>query len=144
MLTDGLKHRHLWWGGWDIGRRLPFVVISFFVVLSRPSLVLVKQTHHLVFCMYMSCTQLCNILNSISIVHVHDECIIFLTTCNHRYYTEQGLETAHVSHTNVYDYYRAIRVCVNWCDSLKRVAEKAFRPVFCGAFSQVQNSSRVQ
>ncbi len=41
VLTDGLTARHLWWGGWDIGRRLPFVVISFFVVLSRPSLVLV-------------------------------------------------------------------------------------------------------
>ena len=34
--------KHRWWGGWDIGRRLPFVVIGYFIVLARPSLVLVS------------------------------------------------------------------------------------------------------
>lgn len=40
VLTKELKQQHRWWGGWDIGRRLPFVFIAYFVVLARPSLVL--------------------------------------------------------------------------------------------------------
>ena len=42
VLTDGLKDRHLWWGGWDIARRIPFVFCSFFVAIARPSLILVR------------------------------------------------------------------------------------------------------
>ena len=42
VLTKGLKTKHHWWGGWDIGRRLPFVIIAFFIVLLRPSIVLVS------------------------------------------------------------------------------------------------------
>ena len=41
VLTKGLKSKHRWFGGWDLGRRLPFVTISFFAVLARPSLLLV-------------------------------------------------------------------------------------------------------
>ncbi|CAI8015363.1 hypothetical protein GBAR_LOCUS9518 [Geodia barretti] len=40
ILTKGVQPRHWWWGGWDIGRRLPFVFFGFFLVLLRPSLVL--------------------------------------------------------------------------------------------------------
>jgi hypothetical protein len=40
VLTKGLRPQHRWWGGWDIGRRLPFVFVGFFLVLLRPSLVL--------------------------------------------------------------------------------------------------------
>lgn len=42
VLIDGLKDEHRWWGGWDIFRRLPFVVISFCFVYGRPSLILVS------------------------------------------------------------------------------------------------------
>ena len=43
VLTKGLKNKHRWFGGWDLGRRLPFVTISFFAVLARPSLLLVRS-----------------------------------------------------------------------------------------------------
>ena len=43
VLTDGLKYKHSWFGGWDIARRLPFVLIGFFVVLGRPSIILVRE-----------------------------------------------------------------------------------------------------
>ena len=33
---------HSWFEGWDIARRLPFVLIAFFVVLGRPSIILVS------------------------------------------------------------------------------------------------------
>ncbi|XP_019851702.1 PREDICTED: uncharacterized protein LOC109581757 [Amphimedon queenslandica] len=39
VLTDGLKDNRRLWGGWDVGRRLIFVFISFFVVIERPSLI---------------------------------------------------------------------------------------------------------
>ena len=41
VLTVGFKTERLWYPGWDLGRRLPFVFISFFQVLARPSLILV-------------------------------------------------------------------------------------------------------
>lgn len=42
VLTQGLKTKHRWWGGWDLGRRLPFVVIAAFIVHVRPSVILVS------------------------------------------------------------------------------------------------------
>ena len=41
ILTKGLKKQHRWFGGWDIGRRLPFVFFGYFLGVARPSLVLV-------------------------------------------------------------------------------------------------------
>ena len=38
----GVKDEHSWFRGCDIARRLPFVLIAFFVVLGRPSIILVS------------------------------------------------------------------------------------------------------
>ena len=51
VLTIGLKDKHSWFGGWDIARRLPFVLIAFFVVLGRPSIILVSAAPR---CHYLS------------------------------------------------------------------------------------------
>lgn len=40
ILTNGLRSKHRWFGGWDIGRRLPFVLVSYFAV--QPSVTLVS------------------------------------------------------------------------------------------------------
>ncbi|KAL5515915.1 hypothetical protein EMCRGX_G001160 [Ephydatia muelleri] len=40
VLTEGLCTKCRWWGGWDIGRRLPFVFVAYLVVFETPTLVL--------------------------------------------------------------------------------------------------------
>ena len=42
VLTEGLRSDRRWFGGWDLGRRLPFVIIGYFTVQARPSLVIVS------------------------------------------------------------------------------------------------------
>jgi len=44
VLTKGLQQKHRWWGGWDIGRRIIFILMSFFYQEFRPSIVLVSPT----------------------------------------------------------------------------------------------------
>ena len=43
VLTKDLKTDQRWWGGWDIGRRLPFVFLGYLLVVSSPSIVLVNH-----------------------------------------------------------------------------------------------------
>lgn len=59
ILTKGLRKSRRWFGGWDIGRRLPFVFFGYFLGVARPSLVLVSSyphTHfsHSIFFIYCS------------------------------------------------------------------------------------------
>ena len=52
ILTKGLKKQHRWFGGWDIGRRLPFVFFGYFLGVARPSLVLVCCNVMITMCVH--------------------------------------------------------------------------------------------
>ena len=43
ILTKGLRLKHRWFGGWDVGRRLPFIIISLITV--QPSVAVVRETY---------------------------------------------------------------------------------------------------
>ena len=69
VLTEGLKKEHRWWGGWEIGRRVLFIIISYFIVLTRPSLILVSLS--LSVSVSLSLSQSLNLSVSLSHTHIH-------------------------------------------------------------------------
>ena len=79
MLTKGLKKERRWFVGYDIARRLPFVLIGYFTVQARPSLVLVRKDLRLFVCLYIVVLVYMYISNK-------DNLIIKKRTNNYRHY----------------------------------------------------------